>query len=139
MNKGSCYIVGSYTPLTDLYSYTGIIIFQNKKYIVKGSITNDLFIKMQSIGEEVHGVMETIKKCCELKINEIDLYSYSGFIKCLLSGTCKTTKPGLIIFLNYIQSIRDKIKINFIKASKKDNIYEMEEARLICRNLLGIQ
>lgn len=138
MNKGTCYIVGSYTPLTDHYGYAGIIIFQNKKYIVKGSMNNGLFIKMQSVGAEVHGVMETIKKCHELKINEIDLYSYSSFIKCLLNGACQTIKPGLIKFLDYIQSIQDEIKINFIKANKKDNIYEMEEARLICRNLLGI-
>lgn len=138
MNKALCYTVGSYNSLTDHYGYAGIIIFQNKKYIVKGSINNGLFIRMQSIGAEVHGAMETIKKCCELKINEIDLYSYSNFIKCLLDGNIKTIKPGLIKFLDYIQSIQDKVKINFIKAYKKDNIYEMEEARLICRNLLGI-
>ena len=92
-------------------------------------MNNEIFIKMQSMGAEVHGVLETIKKCHELKINEIDLHSYSGFIKCLLSGTCKTIKPGLIKFLDYIQSIQNEIKINFIKVSKKDDIYEMKEAR----------
>ena len=138
MNKALCYTVGSYTSLTDHYGYTGIIVFQNKKYIVKGSMNNGLFIKMQSVGGEIHGVMETIKKCHELKVNEIDLYSYSSIIKDLLDGTKLPKKPGSIKFLDYIQSIQDEIKINFIKASKKDDIYEMEEARLICRNLLGI-
>ena len=138
MNKALGYTVGSYTPLTDHYSYAGIIIFQNKKYVVKGSMNNGSFIKMQSIGAQVHGVMETTKKCHELKINEIDLYSYSSLIKDLLDGTKWPKKQGLINFLDYIQSIQDEIKINFIKASKKDDIYEMEEARLICRGLLGI-
>lgn len=138
MNKGLCYVVSSYTRLTDHYSFVGIIIFNNKKYIVKGTVNNGPFIRMECLGAEVHGIIEVIKKCLELKIKEVDLYSYSQLLKDLMNGTKRTIKPGLIKFLDFIQAIEEKININCIKARKIDDIYEMKEAKFICRNMLGL-
>lgn len=137
MNKALCYVVSSYDVITKHYAYGGIIKNNDKKYIVEGSLNNGPFISMRNVGGEIHGIIEIIKKCVELKINDITIYTYLDFVVKLSIGRNKAKKPLILKFLKFIQENQKKMTLNFIKANKKDDIYEMKEAKAVCKDIIG--
>ena len=138
MNKGVCYLSSSYSRLTEHYGFASVIIYQEKKYIIKGSVNNGMFFKMQSTGAAIHGCIEAVNKALKLGIKELDIYNSVRLVETLATGKEKTDKEPLLFYIKFMKSIQNKIKINFIKICKDVILKEYQEAKEICREMLGI-
>ena len=115
------YISGYFNHMTQYYGYDGYIYYNDKKYIIQGYDNNYKYMEMKNIAGQILGCKAAIEKAIELGIKNIDyIYDYEG-IKMWATGKWKRNKYGTIEFYEYIQSIKSKININFIKNDKHNN------------------
>ena len=132
------YIDGSYNPATKVYGYGGFLFYNDNKYIIQGS-DNDLeMAKMRNVAGEIVGATCAIKKAIELDIKEINLYyDYLG-IEYWATLEWHAKKDGTKEYQKFCQSIKNDIKINFIKVKSHSKIEGNEEADKLAKQSVGI-
>ena len=109
------YIRGYYNDTTDCYGYNGCIYHNNKKYNINGYDNDPHYINMGAVAGHIVGCRKLIDKAIELGIRNMDLYyDYEG-IKNWATGDWNRNKYGSIEYYEYMQDIKRKININFIK------------------------
>ena len=129
---------GAYNIHTEHYSWCGIIVFNHKKHIIKGS-NNDLnLVKSWSIAGKVKAVEETIKKALELNIKSMRIYQDLELIEKLHSEEYKPTAPISERLVNFFNSIKDKLDIQFEHKSKLDDNPLVKEAYNTARDFAGL-
>ena len=132
------YIDGSYNPATKVYGYGGFLVYDNNKYIIQGSGNDDEMAKMRNVAGEVMGATNAIKKALELNIPEINLYyDYLGIEK-WATKEWQAKKEGTKEYQNFHQTIKNKIKINFIKVKSHSKIEGNEEADKLAKESVGV-
>lgn len=117
------YIKGYFNNITNYYGYDGYIYYNDEKYIIKGYDNNPNYVDLKNIAGQIIGCKSVIEKSIELGIRNLDFfYDYEG-IKMWSNGKWSANKYGTIEFYEYMQSIKSKININFIKNDKFHDIY----------------
>ena len=114
-SEAFAYIDGSFNESKQIYGYGGFIIYQGKKFIIKGNGNDSNLKDMRNVAGEILASKETIKKALELKIKSIDIYyDYEG-IKKWATGEWKTNEEETKKYHDFFQDIKSKIIVNFIK------------------------
>ncbi|MGN0316711.1 MAG: viroplasmin family protein [Lachnospira sp.] len=132
------FVDGSYNVSTGVYGYGGFLIHDNEKYVLSGNGNDVDLASMRNVAGEILGSQAAIAKAIELGIKEINIYyDYQG-IKMWATGEWKRNRKGTVAYYEYIQSIKDKIKINFIKVKGHSGIEGNEEADLLAKKAAGI-
>lgn len=130
---------GAYNYYTEHYSWCGIIIYKDKEYIVKGS-NNDLnLVKSWSIAGKVKAVEETLNRAIELNIKSIRIYQDLELIEKLHSEEYKPTAPISERLVNFFNSIKDKIDIQFEHKNKLDDSPLVRKAYNTARQFAGLK
>lgn len=114
------YMTGYFDNDKQQYGYDGYIYCNEKKYIIKGSDNNANYINMKSIAGHILGCRAAMEKAIELGIKNIDYYYYYDGVKMWATGKWKRNTYGSNSFYEYMQSIKSKIDINFVKIDKID-------------------
>lgn len=137
-NRAYAYVDGSYNPSTNTYGYGGFIKYASKIEKFSGSGNDKEMALMRNVAGEILGSMEAIKRAVELKLPSIDIYyDYMGIEKWAI-GEWKRNKKGTIAYYDYIQSVKEKIVINFIKVKGHSGVEGNEEADKLAKLAVGI-
>ena len=139
VNDNYAFVDGSFNIATGVYGYGGFLIVGKEKYVLQGSGSDKEMASMRNVSGEILGSMAAIKKAIELGLSEVYIYfDYMG-IRAWALGEWKRNKTGTIKYYDYIQSVKDKIDIHFIKVKGHSGVEGNEEADKLAKAAVGIQ
>ena len=108
------YIDGSFSDEHQKTGYGAVILYNGEiKHTISGK--SEKYIDMRNVAGELFAAGMALKWAVDNGYKEITLhYDYSG-VSAWANGEWKTKQEGTINYKNYIDSLKDKIEIKFIK------------------------
>lgn len=133
------FVDGSYNSAAKVYGYGGFLFHNGKKFILQGNGAEEEMASMRNVAGEILGSMAAIEKALELGLTEIVIYyDYAG-IEQWATGGWKRNKAGTIQYYDYIQAVKDKILIQFVKVKGHSGVEGNEEADRLAKQAVGIE
>ena len=132
------FVDGSFNSSTGVYGYGGFLVYKKERYTLMGSGNDEQMSSMRNVAGEVLGSMAAVEKALELGIKSLDIYyDYMG-IQMWATGEWKRNKAGTIAYFDYMQSVKDKINLNFVKVKGHSGVEGNEEADRLAKQAVGL-
>lgn len=132
------FVDGSYNVATHTYGYGGFLVYDGKKEVLQGAGEEPEMAAMRNVAGEVLGSMAAVRRAVELGLPELRIYyDYMG-IEMWATGGWKRNKTGTIAYHDYICSVKDRIKLSFVKVKGHSGVEGNEEADRLAKEAVGI-
>lgn len=137
--KPYAFVDGSYNSRTKVYGYGGFLIARGEKHVLQGNGREPEMASMHNVAGEILGCMAAVEKALELGLDTLDVYyDYMG-IEMWATGGWKRNKSGTAAYYEYMQSVKNKIKISFVKVKGHSGIEGNEEADRLAKEAAGVR
>lgn len=138
-SENSAYVDGSYNPANGEYSFGAVLFTDGKEIRFKKKYPADEYSEHRNVAGEIKGAGFVINYCINHNIKSLDLYyDYEG-IHSWFSGLWKAKTPIAKAYVEFAQSARDKIDVNFIKVKSHTNVKYNEIVDMLAKEALGIE
>lgn len=128
------YVDGSYDIADLSYSYGGVLIYGGEEIEISKRYAADELSSFRNVAGELKGAMAAIEKAIEMGVKKIYLhYDYTGIENWAL-GNWKTNNIATKSYKEFIDSVSDVIKIEFIKVDAHTGDYYNEMADTLAKN-----
>lgn len=135
-NEVISYVDGSFDLSSFTYSY-GVVFITNKgKETFSGRKDDKDMAEMRNVSGELKGAMVAMEVAVERGLDTLYLhFDYTG-IEQWAKGNWKTNKEGTRAYKRYYDSIKDKLKVIFIKVKAHSGVEYNEEADQLAKDAL---
>lgn len=138
LSEAIAYVDGSYNHKTKEFSYGIVMLHKGTMDFFLKKFDEESLIEMRNVAGEIKGAEEAMKYCINNEVKSIDIYhDYEGIAK-WCTGEWKTNKIGTKAYKAYYDSIKDKVKINFIKVLAHSGDEYNEIADKLAKNALDL-
>lgn len=132
------FVDGSFNQSTKTYGYGGFLLVNSQKYILQGSGKDEEMAGMRNVAGEILGSRAAVEKALELGLDEVSIfYDYMG-IEMWAKGMWKRNKKGTMEYYEFMQSVKDKINVHFVKVKGHSGVEGNEEADKLAKMAVGI-
>lgn len=132
------FVDGSFNVASGVYGYGGFLVYQGERIVLQGCGDEPEMAAMRNVAGEVLGSRAAIEKALELGLPELTIYyDYMG-IEMWATGGWKRNKTGTIAYYEFVQSVRDRICLHFIKVKGHSGVEGNEEADRLAKDAVGI-
>lgn len=136
------FVDGSFNSKTNIYGCGGFLVDKSsgeeKRYILQCSGCDEEMATMRNIAGELMGSVMAIEKAIELELKELTIfYDYMG-IEMWAKGLWKRNRAGTEDYYQYCQSIKNDIKLHFVKVKGHTGIPGNEEADKLAKESVGL-
>ena len=115
LSEAVCYVDGSYSVETQMFSFGAVLFYNNEQYEFSKAFSDPELASMRNVAGEIKGSEFAMQFCIDNGIKSIDIYyDYAGIEK-WCTGEWKTNKQGTEDYKNFYLKIKEKLSVNFIK------------------------
>lgn len=142
-NCAIAYVDGSNKGDGSEFSWGVILLYKdsvgnNKKKVISGSSSDDRYVSYRNVAGEIFASTYAILNAIDLGITEVKVYhDYSG-IRHWALGEWKTKNNLSETYNLFFKSIKDKIKVQFVKVEGHTGDSFNEEVDKVAKRALGI-
>ncbi len=138
-NEMVAYVDGSFDKEKCYYGY-GVVLFTTEgKFTYSQKEDDKNLVDMRNVAGEIRGAMVAMKEAINMNKDVLYLYyDYEGIEK-WAKGEWKTNKYGTQKYKEYYDSIKDILKVKFIKVKAHSGNKYNEEADKLAKASLGIE
>jgi ribonuclease HI len=134
--EASVYVDGSFDLGSGSYSYGAVILTKDGKYSLSGREHDPEMAQMRNVSGELKGAVTAMEWALENDIDTIYIhYDYTG-IERWAKGDWKTNKDGTRAYKEYYESIKDKLKVEFVKVKAHSGNKYNEEADKLAKEAI---
>ncbi|WMM25315.1 ribonuclease H family protein [Tissierella sp. MB52-C2] len=135
-NEIIAYVDGSFDIKHFTYSYGVVLITNDGKETYSGRDNNKELAEMRNVSGEIKGAMVAMELAIEKGKDTLYLhFDYTGIEQWAI-GSWKTNKDGTKAYKNFYDSIKNKLKVVFIKVKAHSGIEYNEEADKLAKEAI---
>lgn len=138
-NTAVAYVDGSYRADTQEFSYGAVLFYNGEEKEFSGAYLNPEVNEMRNVAGELKGAMEMMNYCIKNSIPALEIHhDYEGIAK-WCTGAWKTNKTGTKMYKAYYESIKDRLKVTFVKVKGHSGDKYNDRADKLAKEALGIE
>lgn len=138
-NDTYAYVDGSFLAETFEFSFGAVIFHNGEVFEFCQKFSDPELVSMRNVAGEIKGAEFVMKYCVEHGIKSIDIYyDYMGIEK-WCTGEWKANKSGTISYREYYNSIKDILKVKFVKVKGHSGDKYNDLADSLAKKALGIK
>ncbi len=132
------YVDGSFSLENLEFSFGAVIFINGEALEFSEKFSDPELILMRNVAGEIKGAEFVMRYCVENNIESITIYyDYMGIEK-WCTGEWKANRPGTIFYRDYYNSIKDRLKVKFVKVKGHSGDEYNDLADKLAKKALGI-
>ena len=137
--KTIIYVDGSYNSATNQFSYGMVVLQGETEETFSECFEDEMLATMNNVAGELKGSEAAMQYALDHGIKEITIvYDYEGIAKWCL-GEWKTNKEGTKAYKAFYDSIKDRVKVNFVKVKGHSNDKYNDMVDVLAKRAVGIE